>query len=74
MRQPARQRRAAHLSLVPTYPTVTGTRLVVSFPKMSITFTATMYRPALGYVCGALCSSSSRFRRVRKLCHSFSKM
>ena len=29
------------------YPTFTGTSVIVSLPKMSITFTATVYRPGL---------------------------
>ena len=29
------------------YPTVTGTSVIVSFPKISMTFTATVYRPGL---------------------------
>ena len=29
----------------PNYGTFTGTRVMVSLPKMSITFTAMMYRP-----------------------------
>ena len=28
------------------HPTLTGTNVIVSLPKMSITFTATVYRPA----------------------------
>lgn len=50
-------------------PTVTGTRDVVSFPKISMTLTATTYRPGPSYVCGALFRSRFRSLRVRKLCH-----
>ena len=57
-----------------SYPTVTGTSDIVSLPKMSITFTAITWRPGFAYLCGADFSSRSLSCRVRKLCHSFSKM
>jgi hypothetical protein len=32
------------------YPTLTGSRVIVSFPNMSMTLTATVYRPGRSYV------------------------
>ncbi len=46
--------------------------VIVSLPKTSTTFTASLRRPGV-HSCAALTSSNERSLRVRKLCHSFSK-
>ena len=48
--------------------------VMVSLPKMSTTFTASLHlrRPG-AHSCAALTSSNERSLRVRKLCYSFSK-
>ena len=54
-------------------PTLTSTMVIVSLPKMSTTFMATLPRPG-PHSWATLISSNERFFLVRKLCHSFSKM
>ena len=56
------------------YTTLTGTSVIVSFPKMSITFTVAVLRPGLASVCGALVSLMARLPPVRTLACSLSRL